>query len=273
MSVIFGLSSCDLGEKFLKSHGVEVINLKLNIKNKLFNYNVDRFDFSNSYEADGNAECVKLEELIYEKLSLALSTFQDVVFVTPSKLFGSEFNIIQKVASNMPQHDQKVFVVDSGLISVGYASVLFEIAVLNSTGISTDELVKKIPKIVKGYKNIIIPSATTSPLISKFAYAKSLGVKPIISLSDNKMELIGTLKGKLNLINEIKNHINQTGLNVGDFPIGVMFGKSNASDAKKIVEEVANNFETKVFSGNYFPLLYSVFGDSALIISFHKRND
>ena len=68
MSVIFGLSSCDLGEKFLKSYGVEVINLELNINGNNYLYNADNFKFEQYYNLTNySVEYNGLESLIEAK--------------------------------------------------------------------------------------------------------------------------------------------------------------------------------------------------------------
>ncbi len=276
MSVIFGLSSCDLGEKFLKSYGVEVINLELNINGNNYLYNADNFKFEQYYNLTNySVEYNGLESLIEAKLTMALNTYQDVIILTPSYKFCPSYKLTKSIIKKLQYTyaDQKIFVIDSGLISVGYASVLFETAVLNSTGIRCEDLVKKITKIIKSYQTLIIPNNNNFELFSNFNYAKSLGIKPIIGLSNNKLELLKTVKGKLNLANEVNNLINHMGLNVGDYPVGIMNGKSNLNDANKIINQINNSFDTKVFAGNYCPTLVNQIGDNALIISFHKRND
>lgn len=276
MSVIFADSSCDLSSKFLKSYGVEVINLKLNINNKNCLYNADNFDFAEYYN-NGNylVDYVNLKNIILKQLTMALNTCQDVLVITSSKHFNPLFNVVSEEIKALKQKysEQKIYVIDSGLISVAYATVVFEAAIINSTGVRADELVKKLNKLVGTYETLIIPSSTNFELFNKFNFAKSLGVKPLISLSNNKLELVGSVKGKLKLTADVINRILQNGFNVADYPVGVMYGKSNLSDANKIIAEVSNKFETKVWSGYYNPMLANLVGDNALIISYHKRND
>ena len=276
MSIIFADSSCDLPVKFLKAHGVEVINVTLKLNGKKIAYKADNFNFAEYYlNGNYNVEIYNLEQTVLTKLTEAINTCQDVFVLTPSKAFSPLYNVASVVKKQLEQSykEQKIFVCDTGLISGGYASVVFETAVLNSTGIRAVELNKKISSFVKGFETIIIPSTTKHEIFKNLSFGGAIGLKPIISLHNGKIENVGNLKGKLKLTEEILKRINHVGLCVADFPICVFNGKSNLADAKKITDALVENFEAQVWEGSYSPLLTNIVGDNALIISYHKRND
>ncbi len=276
MSVVFADSSCDISKQFLKSHGVELIDLQLNINGKNTLYKADKFDFAEYYKQLNNVvEINNFESTIKASLTEAVNTFQDVVVITPHKEFSQFYNIAikLKLQFEMENCESKIYVIDSGQISLGYGAIVYEAGILNSTGISSNELVKKLNKLVNEYETIIVPSNINFNPINKFVYGSKLGIKPIINLKHEKFELISNVKGKAKIFNEIITRINQNAFNAADHPIAVVFGKDNIIDAEKIVNKLSESFETKVWLANYSPLIDNILGDGALLISYHKRND
>ena len=274
MSVVFAFSVCDFNVGFLKSHGVEVINAKLNINGKKQTYKADNFNFAEYFEAGNyNVSFEKLDTLIYGKIKQALQTGQDVVVIAPSKEFDCIFKESEKAKQQLELEfpDQKIVVIDSGLVSAAYGAIVFEAAVLNSTGIRAQDLAKKINAITKNYELLIIPNEVNAPL-KQFSFGKALGVKPIISLSKNKLELVSNVKGKLKLTSDVLLRIKLVGYNIADYLVCIMYGKSNLLDAEKLKLEIQKQFDAEVSIAPYCPTLTQIVGDNALLISYHKRN-
>ncbi len=272
MSVIFASSTCDLNLKTLKKVSVDVISLPVILNDKKCLYNADKFGFDEYYATPNfQVDEVKYKKLLEQKFNEALNTGQDVLFLTPNAKYDVSYkyvkDIIKQVAPSYP--NQKIEMVNCGNYSLGYGLIVYEAGILNMRGESITEVTKFVNKIKHGIKTYIIPS--TNDYIAKklTIVGGTIGVRPVLEVSNNELKVIDNVRGKKRVVNYLTNLAKR---NSHDLPLAIMCGK-NTDEVVSIETEVLSDGEDRqIFKSMLNPLMLEKFGDKTIAISFYKKS-
>lgn len=272
MSVIFASSTCDLDNKTLKKVGIDIINIPLIVNDKKCLYSADKFSFDEYYAIN---ECVvdedKYKKILNTKFLEALNSGQDVLFLTPNAKYDNSYkyvkDIIKQLAPNYPE--QKVEMVNCGNYSLGYGLIVYEAGILNIRGENITEVIKFVNKIKHGIKTYIIPSDLTYVQKKLTLVGSTIGVKPVIEVSNAELKLVDKVRGKKKMIDYFAGLINN---NSHELPVSIMCGK-NADEALALEEIVlADSKDRQIFKATLNPLFLNKFGNKTLSISFYKKS-
>lgn len=273
MSVIFASSTCDLNLKTLKKVGIEVISLPYKTTTKKGLYSVDKFNFD-EYYANPNFEVdlVKLKKLANEKLTEALLTGQDVLFMTQNAKYDVSYEVINPLIKELSKQfpNQKLEIVNCNNYSLGYGLIVYETGILNSKGESLTTIMNFINKFKKDVKTFIIPSTNANIKNKLTLVGGMIGVRPILQVVNGELKVLDNIRGTKKIISFLSDKIKNSTFD--DVPVGIMCGK-NTSDANEIENQIEIfNADFKIIKSNLNPVLLNFFGDKTIAISYYKKS-
>jgi len=280
MSLFFVDSASDLDFNQIKKLGIESININYTINDKKFEFN-NEFDFDKFYSKFKKGVCVNVQNRTVEEyieiFEPCLSQGDDVVYVhSSSKIFDTNNLVIarQQLLKNYP--DRKFELVDSSNFSIGQALVSYDCALLYRKGLSVGEIFDKSFEVKNSYAMYFacdsLEYLNNNNLIdSNLIAGTALNIKPILTFDiDGEIELVDKVSGKKKVISKLIEICRQTGKNVADYPIGIVYSndKNLAEELKiKLVECFGN--ETTILMERMTPSNAAILGNSIIGLSFH----
>lgn len=282
MSLLFVGSSSDLSLKTIKKLGVEYINYPYK-KDDLLHYYDENFDFDGFYSkckkgcnfANANMsrdDYLKIFEHCFEM-------GDDVLFVHSSENIidiSSLLECQQILKEKFPE--RKLQLIDSKNISVGEGLVAYLCAMLYRKGEDLSSIAEKSIDIVRGSAFFFVSNNSNTLeknniISSNFTTGTSLNIRPIWKVNfDGKIELFEKVSGKKKCVSRLLEIMRQTGENVIDFPIEIVYtiDKSSAQSLKeKIIETYGTDANVNI--ERMTPNNTLLLGEDILGISFHTH--
>lgn len=161
-----------------------------------------------------------------------------VVILLSSELSGTYQSAA--IAKNMVDKDDKIKVIDSRNVTFGLAMLVKEAVVMRDAGKSADEIESEIISI--------IPKVRLFAAVDTLKYLKLggrissttafvgglMGILPIVSIVEGKVEAIGKARGKAAALKEIYDIVSKDDI---DTDLSISFGNTNSPDSlAKIVK-------------------------------------
>ncbi len=191
-----------------------------------------------------------------EHFEAAKAANDDIIVILASKELSGTFQNAN-LAKNIVDYD-RVYIVDTNNIAITNR-LLVEIAVqLRKEGLSTEEIINKI--------NELIPRATLIAALSTLEYLVKggrlskvagaagtlLSIKPIISLVEGKVSVVGKGRGKKAALESILKEIQKAGDIDFNYPVVLAYSHTTefALDLQKYLKENGINVERLVAIGS-----------------------
>ena len=281
MSLLFASSSSDLSLNTIKKLGIECV-CEPYLKDSQICFFDENFDFQEFYckgkrGVDFDTARLTCGDYI-EIFEPCLKQGDDVVFVHSSEsITNCEELFKASDILNEKYPDRKFRLVDSKNISIGQGLVTFASALLYRKGEDIDTLVEKTYEIRNEYafffacdsltkleKNNIIDGTLLTG-------GTALNIKPIMTINiDGKIELFDKVSGKKKAISKLIDIIRQTGENVADYPIGIVY-TNDKNSAEELLSKIKETFgdDTNVLLEQMTPNNTSILGHELLGLAFH----
>ncbi|MBR6072411.1 MAG: DegV family protein [Acholeplasmatales bacterium] len=251
-------SASDISQEEASKYGIEVIPLIVNFGDEQFldgvNLTPKQF-YEKLIETDTLPKTSQITpfrfEETYERL---VSEGYDVIVITLSSKLSNTYNSALLASQ---EFENKVYVIDSLTVTAG-ERILCEYALkLIKDGLEIKEIVDKLNKVKERIRLIAVVDTLEylkkGGRISKtVAFAgELLNIKPVISIENGEVKLVGKARGSKkanNLLNEI---INQKGEIDFKLPYTTVYSGLSDIMLKKYIEDQKNLWES---SANIIPI-------------------
>ena len=284
MSLFFVDSGCDLGFDTIKKLGIESINLPYSINDKQLEYSQD-FEADKFYSKFKKGVCVNFlpltEQNYIDIFDPCLSQGDDIIYVhSSSKIIDYQtlYSAREKLLQSYP--DRKFELVDTANVSIGQGLIAYECALLYRKGYSVSEIYEQSFEIKNNYAmyfscDSLEQMCNNNIIDSNLVSGTALNIKPILAVNfDGEIEIIDKVSGKKKVISRLVELCRQTGQNVADYMIGIVYSsdQKSAEELKCKLNEVFGD-EITVIMERVSPSNAALLGNSVLGISFrvHKK--
>lgn len=279
MSLFFVDSGSELDATQTKKLGIECINLPYAINDKRYEFDED-FDYEKFYSKFKKGVCVNylhLSEAEYINIfEPCLSQGDDIAYVYSSEKVIDNTNLKNAVNNLLEKYPERKFsLIDSANLSIGQGLVSYECALLYRKGLSVEEIEEKANEIKNNYSmyfscNSIEQLCDNNLIDSGLITGTALNIKPILSVDfDGNIQLIDKVSGKKKALSKLIELCRQTGENVADYPIGIVYSNDFAQ-AEELKNKLLELFgDVNIIISRMSPSNASLVGNSVIGISFH----
>lgn len=280
MSLFFVDSASDLDFDQVKKLGIESINFNYTINDKKFEFNSE-FDFDKFYSKFKKGVCVNVEHLSEDKyieiFEPCLSQGDDIIYVHSSSKVFDLTNLLSAREKLLDKYsDRKFEIIDSCNLSIGQALVSYDCALLYRKGLSVGEIYDQSFDIRNSYAMYFACDSleylnNNSLIDNNLVAGTALNIKPILTLDiDGEIELVDKVSGKKKVINKLVELCRQTGKNVADYPIGIIYS-SDLQLAEELKNRIIECFgsEITIIMERMTPGNAAILGNSIIGLSFH----
>ncbi len=231
-------SSCDLDYKTAEKLGIEILPIKVHFDEDSF---IPHIDISNNefYEklsgVDKLPTTSQISPDVFEEcFSRHIDNGDEIVGLFISRelsgTFGNAVNVSKKFDEN------SIFIVDTLNTTFGLALLIAEAVKMREEGLSAKEIGMKITELVP--RLCLVASVETLKYLKMGGRLSSgaaivagiLGIYPIISVVNGKVQAIGKARGQQAAFKLMEKHIKEVGIS-SDY--GVSFGNANDEDLGK----------------------------------------
>lgn len=280
MSLFFVDSASDLSVIDAKKLGIEMINLPyLKEGDRIeFDKNFDFVKFYSKHKKGIDISRLPLSEKEYTKIfEPCLKQGDDVVYVCSSENIIEQKNLTDCVNALTQKYPARTFkLIDSKSISIGQGLVSYACAMLYRHGDDVETIYNKSFDIRNEYAMYFSCDSMeklfeNSIILNTQSVGTSLNIKPIMAINlDGNAEIIDKVSGKKKAISKMLELLRQTGENVADYPIGVVYSNDEAS-ALELCEKIKEYYgqDVQIICNRMTPSNVGVLGGGMLGISFH----
>ena len=283
MSLFFVDSGSDLDFNQIKKLGIECINHKYAINDKIFEFNKD-FDYDKFYSKFKKGVCVSHipynEDEYISIFEPCLKQGDDIIYVHSSSKILDNKNLLsakEKLLEIYP--DRKFITIDSVNFSVGQGLVSYECALLYRKGLTGEEIFEQSFDIANGYAMYFscdsLEQLNNNNLVAKSLISGTvLNIKPILTIDfDGEVELVDKVSGKNKVIAKLIELCRQKGQNVADYPIGIVYTDIKMAEQLKMKIIELFGVDVTILMERMSPSNASILGGSVLGLSFkvHKK--
>lgn len=251
-------STCDLSDELIRQYGITIIPLHIVLGDKEYR---DRVDISQEeiFEwADKNKTTPKTSAVSFPDAQAAIKPLIDagdeLIIFTISGTMSTTENVLRMVAEDLEVED-RVHVVDSKNLSTGIALLVVEAAEMAKNGLSADEILKEIDRLIpKVRSSFVIDTLTYLARGGRCSSVAALTggvlrIHPKIIVKDGKMEVSKKYRGQIKAV--VMDYIKDMHYALlGARPQRVFI--THTSGDRELVEEVRSYLE----SLNYFDGIY-----------------
>ena len=281
MSLLFASSSSDLSLNTIKKLGIECVCEPYQKDSQICFFD-ENFDFQKFYSkckkgVDIDTARLTRDEYI-EIFEPCLKQGDDVVFVHSSKNICNVEELHKASEILCEKYPERKFkLIDSKNLSIGQGLVTFASALLYRKGEDIDSLVEKTYELRDEYAFFFacdsVAKLESNKLIdgTLVTGGTALNIKPIMTINlDGKIELFDKVSGKKKAISKLLDIIRQTGENVADYPIGIVY-TSDKNSAEELLSKIKETFgnDTNVLLEQMTPNNTSILGHELLGLAFH----
>lgn len=280
MSLFFVDSASDLSVMDAKKLGIEMINLPYKKENERceFDENFDFVKFYSKHKKGIDISYQPLSKKEYLKIfEPCLKQGDDVVYVASSENIISQKNLSDCVNELTQKYPERKFkIIDSKNISIGQGLVSYACAMLYRHGDDAETIYNKSFDIRNEYAMYFscdsLERLLDNSIISNTqSVGTALNIKPIMAINiDGNTEIIDKVSGKKKAVSKLLELLRQTGENVADYPIGVVYSSDEPS-ALELCEKIKEYYgqDVQIICNRMTPSNVGVLGGGMLGISFH----
>lgn len=279
MSLFFVDSGSELDATQVKKLGIESINLPYVINDKRYEFDKN-FDYDKFYSKFKKGVCVNYVHLTEDEYANifepCLQQGDDIAYVYSSEKVIDSSNLKNAVSSLTEKYpDRKIALIDSANISIGQGLVSYECALLYRKGLSVGEIEEKANEIKNNYAfvfscNSIEQLNDNNLLDGGLIIGTALNIRPIFSVDfDGNIQLIDKVSGKKKVISKLIELCRQTGENVADYSIGIVYS-NDITMAEELKSRLIDVFgDVNIIVSRMSPSNASLLGNSVIGLAFH----
>ena len=281
MSLFFVDSASDLCASDAKKLGVEIINLPFKKENETCQYDED-FDmvkFYSKHKKGLDITNVQLSKKKYKDIfEPCLKQGDDIVYIHSSEELVDLKNLHSAHEELCNEYPERIFkLIDSKNISIGQGLVSYACAMCYRKGDDSNQIFESSFDIANEYETYLacysLQKMADNQLIdhSLVTTGTALNIKPILAINlDGKLELCDKVSGKKKAIAKLLEVLRQTGENVADYPIGVVY-TNDESQADELCQKIKEYYgeDIQLFKKRMTPSNVGLLGGGILGISFH----
>ena len=280
MSLFFVDSGCDLDLEQIRAMGVECINLPYMLNENTFSIS-SGYDFDKFYSKTRKGVCIVQKLLSKQEyidiFDTVLKNGDDIIYVhSSSAIIDYESLLSAKDMLLKKYKDRKFELIDSLNLTIGQGILSYLLALQYRNGNTVDEIVESSYKLRDEFATYFMVDSAEQlnnyNLLGGNALSGSmLNIKPIITIDiAGKLQVVEKISGRKKAINKLIEIIRQSGENVTDYPIGIVY-TNNAVDVEQLEEKIYEYFgkDIKLFKVRLTPSNCALLGNGVLGLSFH----
>lgn len=271
-------STCDIDVKVAEELGVRYMPILIDINGKNYKdgYEITYKEFYKKIsEKDVCLKTSLISPLEFEKVfKEELAKGMDVVCLTISSSLSGTYNSAM-ITKNMLESD-KVHVIDSKNVSLGFGLLVFEAARLANEGLTAKEIVEKI-ELLKEKQRLLTYVETLEMLKRGGRIPKSLAtiggvlrIKPILAMEDGILNTVTKTRGKKAGFKFLIERFNEMEINK-EYPF-IVAHSDNLDGANEFIEEIKDKLEgVKVIVSEIGPAVGTHVGQGAVAMTFIEK--
>lgn len=282
MSILFVDSTSELTNEQIKKLGIECINIPFLFDGQEVCLK-DECDYDKYYSKFKKGieftPCKLDKNLFVNAFEPVLQQNDDIIYIhQSSNIFDISSVYEAKEHLKISYPNSKIELIDSSSFSIGYGILSYLLALKYRNGASIEELIDYADEIGKVYSTYILTESLEKLIENKIlnetgAVSSVLSIKTIINIDrDGNFTIFDKTSGKKKAIANLINIIRQTGENVADFPIGIVY-TNNLSDAEDIKLKIIEVYgeDITILMQKLNPANVSTVGTGILGITFHSH--
>lgn len=287
MSVFFTDSNSELWYTEVEKLGIEYISMPYTLEGEEFGYDLGKTHNFEKFYSKIRKGIVPITSALnpqsyVEIFEPFLKMGEDIIYVAFSSKLSGTFEFMQQAISVLKEKypERKITYVDTLSISLGAGLIAYEAALMHKKGATDEEVVKFVEEFREEVGCFFMVDdlmylkkggriSTASAVIGSM-----LGIKPIICVNDEgnlvKMDKVAGRKKAIQYLAEL---VRNTGKNVADYPIGILYADCE-EDAKLLKEKVQAivGKEAKIWCQPVGPTVGTHCGPGTLGIAFHAKH-
>lgn len=243
-------SSCDFDFATAAKMGIEILPIQVHFEDESYTPLVDMTNeefYDKLYSAEKLPTTSQVNPLVFEEcFKKHLENGDEVVGMFISSELSGTFQNAVNIAKEI--NPNKIHIVDTLNTTFGLSLLLHEAAVMRDNGLNAQEIADKISLLVP--RVCLVASVETLKFLKMGGrlsagaaiVAGILGIYPIISVVDGKVEAIGKARGQVAATKFLENYVKQVGIS-SDY--AVSFGNSNAPELGRKTEKYFSSYIEK----------------------------
>lgn len=271
-------STCDIGVNVAKELGIRYMPVLIDINGEHYKdgYEITSKEFYKKIAQKDVCPKTSLvsplefEEVFKEELAKGM----DVVCLTISSSLSGTYNSAM-ITKNMLESD-KVHVIDSKNVSLGFGLLVFEAARLANEGLTAKEIVEKI-ELLKEKQRLLVYVETLEMLKRGGRIPKSLAtiggvlrIKPILAIEDGILNTVTKTRGKKAGFKFLVERLNEMEINK-EYPF-IVAHSDNLDGANELIEEIKDKIkDVKVMVSEIGPAVGTHVGQGAVAVTFIEK--
>lgn len=249
---IFADSGSDLPKKFFTDNNVELLTLRVDLNNQVYN---DVLDIEPKVVYDAMREGVVPKtsqvspELFLNRFEELAKNEEEGIYIALSSNLSGTYSTAMMIASQVRENypNLKLKIIDTKCVSFGLGLLVKEAVRLREQGLSFDETAEKITYMAE-HMNHLFTVENLSYLAAGGRLSKSsafigglLSIKPILHVEDGKLIPLEKIRGRKKAINRIIELMSERGGDFSNKTVGLSHG-----DDLEFAKEVQNMIEEKL---------------------------
>lgn len=271
-------STCDIDVNVAKELGIRYMPILIDINGQSYKdgYEITAKEFYKKIsDKDTQAKTSLVSPLEFEEIfKEELAKGMDVVCLTISSSLSGTHNSAM-LAKNMLESD-KISVIDSKTVSLGFELLTLEAAKLANEGLSGKEIVEKIESL-KEKQRLLVYVETLEMLKRGGRIPKSLAaiggvlrIKPILAMEDGILDTVNKTRSKKAGFKFLVEKLNEMEINK-DYPF-VVAHADNLEGANELMEEIKDKIkDAKVIVSEIGPAVGTHVGQGAVAMAFIEK--
>lgn len=273
-------STSDIPKDLVEKYKIRVLPITVDINGIIYKDKVDLYEeefYSNIKEKDVVPKTAQINPSVFEEaFREELEKGNEVVCMTISSELSGTYNSAN-IAKDMIESD-KIHVIDSRSATMGFGLIAIELAKSIEEGKHIEEILAKAKSLIErqgaiGYVNSLEMLKRGGRISASTAViGGALGIKPILTILDGKIESIGKARGKKNAIKQLINEIKENDI---DEEVGLYIAHSNIEEGYEsdLDSMVRNSINIKTTISIIGPAVGTHVGEGAFVVFYTKKNN
>lgn len=273
-------STSDIPKDLVEKYKIRVLPITVDINGIIYKDKVDLYEeefYSKIKEKDVVPKTAQINPSVFEEaFREELEKGNEVVCMTISSELSGTYNSAN-IAKDMIESD-KIHVIDSRSATMGFGLIAIELAKSIEEGKHIEEILAKAKSLIErqgaiGYVNSLEMLKRGGRISASTAViGGALGIKPIFTILDGKIESIGKAKGKKNAIKQLINEIKENDI---DEEVGLYIAHSNIEEGceSDLDSMVRNGINIKTTISTIGPAVGTHVGEGTFVVFYIKKNN
>lgn len=271
-------STSDIPKELVEKYKIRVLPITVDINGVIYKDKVDLYEeefYSKIKEKDVIPKTAQINPSVFEEaFREELEKGNEIICMTISSELSGTYNSAN-IAKNIME-SEKIHVIDSRSATMGFGLIAIELAKLVEEGKNIEEVLVKAKSLIErqgaiGYVNSLEMLKRGGRISASTAMiGGALGIKPILTILDGKIESIGKARGKKNAIKQLINAIKENNI---DEEVGLYIAHSNIEEGcEPDLESLVNNdVNIKTTISTIGPAVGTHVGEGTFVVFYVKK--